>query len=90
MPKISTSSPALDDSAAKPEETPTKAEDEFKDATETYTEKDEKAVDVAIAPPGAVADAAANTGSKKRAREDEDGADEQGNTKKVDLEIEKS
>lgn len=41
-------------------------------------------MDAVITPPGAVADAATDTGSKKRAREDDDGAEEQRDTKKVD------
>ena len=48
----------------------------------------EKAVDAIIAPPGAVPDAAPDAGSKKRAREDDDGAEEQGDSKKVDSKLE--
>lgn len=78
------------DSAASPGETPTNVKDESENAAETSTKNDENAGDVAIAPPGAVADAAADAGSKKRAREDDDGADEQGNTKKVNSKVEES
>ena len=54
-----------------------------KDAENTSPKSDEKALNAAVAPPGDVADAAADAGSKKRTRED-DGAEEQGNTKRVD------
>lgn len=94
VPKVRTSSPGSDDkgsvSAEKPGETPAKAKDEPTEATNTPTKNDEKAVEAAIAPTGARADAAANADSKKRAREDDDGAEEQGNTKKVDSKVEES
>ena len=62
--------------------------DEFRKTTDTFSENDEKAVDANIAPPGVVLDAPADAGSKKRAREDDDEAEEQGSTKKVDSKVE--
>lgn len=74
----------------KPGGNPAKANEGFKEATDISSKKDEKAVDATIASPGDVPHAAADAGSKKRAREDDDGAEEQGNTKKVDAKIEES
>ena len=74
----------MDDNVGKPEETPTKANDEVKDDTENTQKNDVKPVDAAIAQPKAVADAIADAGSKKRAREDDDGVEEQRTSKKVD------
>lgn len=69
---------------------PTKVKDESKEATDIYTKIDEKAVDATIAPPGATPDATADAGSKKRAREDDDGAEQQGNSKKAGPKLEES
>lgn len=77
MPKVRTTSPGSD---VQPEKRPSKVKEESKEATDTPTKSDEKVADAAITPPGAVADA----GSKKRAREDDDGAEEQRSTKKLD------
>ena len=85
-----TTSPALDDSAGKPEETPTKVNDQSKDGTETSHKDDVKSVDVAIVQPTAVADATTDTASKKRAREVDDGVEEQRKSKKVDAKVEES
>ena len=87
-----TSSPGSDDkgspSAEKLEEILTKVKDESREATEVSTKSNEKAVDETIAPPGAVPDPAADAGSKKRAREDDDGAEEQGSSKRVESKVE--
>ena len=64
--------------------------EEPKDAADSSTKNAEKAVDTTIATPGAVPDSAADAGSKKRAREDDDGADEQGDSKKLDSKVEGS
>ena len=92
MPKIRTSSPGSDDKRSpgveNPGEKPAKANDEFKEATDISTKNDEKVVDATLASPGDIPHAAADAGSKKRAREDDDGAEEQGNTKKVDAKVE--
>ncbi len=91
MPKVRTSSPGSDDKRSpgveNPGENPAKVKDELKEATDTSTNDSGKVVDATIASPG---DAATETGSKKRAREDDDGAEEQGNTKKVDSKVEES
>lgn len=78
----------MDDNVGKPEEAPTKFKDEFKDGTEDSQTNDVKPVDAAITPPKAVADATADAGSKKRAREDDDGVEEQRTSKKADLKVE--
>lgn len=85
-----TTSPALDDSAGKPEEKPTKVTDQSKDGTETSRKDDVKSVDATIVPPTAVADATTDAASKKRSREDDDGVEEQRNSKKVDAKVEES
>lgn len=66
---------------------PTDLKDESKEATKGSTKIDEKTVD---AVPEAVPDASADAGSKKRAREDDDGAEQQGNPKKIDSKVEES
>ena len=63
---------------------PTDAKDESKEATNDSTKIDEKTVDTV---PEAVPDAAVDAGSKKRAREDDDGAEQQGNPKKIDSKV---
>lgn len=78
----------MDDNVGKPEEAPTKVKDEFKDRTEDSQTNDVKPVDAAITPPKAEADATANAGSRKRAREDDDGVEEQRSSKKADLKVE--
>ncbi|KAF6239410.1 hypothetical protein HO173_002672 [Letharia columbiana] len=88
VPKVRTSSPGSDDKDSPSTEKPVK--DEAKEATDTLTKNDGKAVDATTAPPEAPPDAAADPGSKKRAREDDDGAEEQGNSKKVDSKVEES
>lgn len=47
-----------------------------------------KPVDAAMTLPKAVVDAPADAGSKKRAREDDDGVEEQRTSKKADLKVE--
>lgn len=92
VPKVRTSSPRSDDRGSPSEEklgeTPTKVKDESREATDISTKNGEMAVDATIVTPGAVPDAAADTGSKKRAREDEDGAEEQGSSKKLGSKVE--
>ncbi len=91
MPKVRTSSPGSDDKRSpgveNPGDNPATVKDEFKEATDTSTNDSGKVVGATLASPG---DAAAETGSKKRAREDDDGAEEQGKTKKVDSKVEES
>lgn len=84
------SSPALDDDKEKSGQTSTKVEDASKDTPQTSKENDEKAVDAAMTQPEAVVDVTADAGSKKRAREDDDGAEEDRTIKKVDLKVEES
>ena len=91
MPKVRTSSPGSDDKRSpgveNPGENPAKVRDEFKEATDTSPNEYGMVADATKASPG---DATVETGSKKRAREDDDGAEEQGNTKKVDSKVEES
>ena len=82
-----TSSPALDDSVGKPEDTPTKVNDKSNVNTKTSHKDDVMSVDAAIVPPTAVADATTDAASMKRAREDDDGVDEQRDSKKVDAKV---
>ena len=63
---------------------PTDVKDESKESLTDSTKIDEKTAD---AKPEAVPDTAADAGSKKRAREDDDGAEQQGNPKKIDSKI---
>ena len=63
---------------------PTEIKDQSKEATNDSTKIDEKTAD---AVPEGVPDAAADAGSKKRAREDDDGAEQQGNPKKIDSKV---
>ena len=49
-----------------------------------------KSVDAAAAPPQPNADATADASSKKRAREDDDGVEDQRDSKKVDTKVEES
>ena len=86
-----TSSPGSDAQASPNEKKPigdpgdpTDVKDESKEATNDSTKIDEKTVG---AVPEAVPDAAADAGSKKRAREDDDGAEQQGNPKKIDSKV---
>ena len=85
-----TSSPALDDSVGKTEDTPTKVDDKSKDDTEISHKDNVKSVDAAVVPPTAFADATTDAASKKRAREDDDGVEEQRSSKKVDAKVEES
>ena len=62
----------------------TDVKDESKEAVNDSTKIDEKTAD---AVPEAVPDAAADAGSKKRAREDDDGAEQQGSPKKIDSKV---
>ena len=80
----------MDDNAEKTEETPTNAQDESNTDTETPQKNDVKSGDAAIAPPKDVADATAEAGSNKRAREDDDGVEDQRDPKKVDSKAEES
>ena len=66
------------------------AQDESKTDTETPQKNDVKSRDAAIAPPKDVADVTAEAGSNKRAREDEDGVEDQRDSKKVDSKAEES
>ena len=66
---------------------PTDVKDESKEATNDAAKIDEKTAD---AVPEAVPDVAADAGSKKRAREDDDGAEQQGNPKKIDSKVAES
>ena len=63
---------------------PTDVKDQSKEATNDSTKIDEKTAD---AVPEGVPDTAADAGSKKRAREDDDGAEQQGNPKKIDSKV---
>ena len=63
---------------------PTDVKDESTQATNDSTKIDEKTID---AVPEAVPDAAVDAISKKRAREEDDGAEQQGNPKKIDSKV---
>ena len=90
MSEIKISSPAMDKTAEKPEETLTKIGDETKGGTDVLQKSDMKSVDAAIPPPQPNADATPDVGSKKRAREDDDGVEEQRDSKKVDTKVKES
>ena len=80
----------MDKDAEKPEETPTMTSDEFKGDTDVAQKSVMKSEDAAIAPPQPNADATPDAGSKKRAREDDGGVEEQRDSKKVDTKVEES
>ena len=82
------SSAALEDDKEKLSST--KVENASNDAPQISKENDVKVADAAMAQPEVVVDAATDAGSKKRAREDDDGAEEQRDVKKVDLKVEES
>lgn len=64
--------------------------DESKGGTDVSTKSDVESVDAVTAPPLPSADATADAGSKKRAREDDDGVEDQRDSKKVDTKAEGS
>ena len=64
--------------------------DESKGGIDASAKSDVKSEDAAIAPPQPSADATADAGSKKRAREDDDGVEDQRDSKKVDTKAEES
>ena len=78
----------MDKNAEKPGETPTKISDESKGGTDVPQKSDVKSEDVATTPSQPNADDTANAGSKKRAREDDDGVEDQRDSKKVDTKVE--
>ena len=80
----------MDDNEEKLREAATKVKDESKDDTATFQKNDVRSVDAAIDTPKATGDTTAEAGSKKRAREDDDETEKQGNSKKVDLKVEES
>ena len=80
----------MDKNAEKPGETPTKISDKSKGGTDVPEKSDMKSVDAATAPPQPDADATPDVGSKKRAREDDEGVEDQRDSKKVDTKVEES
>ena len=80
----------MDKNAEEPGEAPTTISDESKGGTDVPQKSDMKSVDAATAPPQPNADATPDAGSKKRAREDDDGVEDQRDSKKVDTKVEES
>ena len=80
----------MDKNAEKPGEIPTKISDESKGGTDVPEKNDMKSVDAATAPPQPDADATPDAGSKKRAREDDEGVEDERDSKKVDTKVEES
>ena len=80
----------MDKNAEKPEQTPTKVSDETKGGTDVPQKSVIKSEDATTAPSQPNADATPDAGSKKRAREDDDGVEEQRDSKKVDTKVEES
>ena len=80
----------MDKNAEKPEQTPTKISDESKGGTDVPQKSVIKSEDATTALPQPNADATLDAGSKKRAREDDDGVEEQRDSKKVDTKVEES
>ena len=78
----------MDENAEKSGETPTKISDESKGGTDVPQKSDVKSVDVATAPPQPNVDATPDVGSKKRAREDDDGVEDQRDSKKAATTVE--